>query len=207
MSSTSNVTSLTASTYLTSQNTIKQENDVSTLLLFSEDRGGHREVFLGTLFGALFLGFLALLIIRLRRKLSPNPRARDHRSNSSGTGTRPLPNIILPSSADPSPRGAYLESQQDAQVRRFALKLEGMTIGRASDNELVVDDKLPGWETVSAHHARISYVDNDWRLEDLHATNGVYVNGQRTGRNILRDGWEISVGEVKFIFHTSGGEM
>ncbi|MEI2692320.1 MAG: hypothetical protein V9H69_22455 [Anaerolineae bacterium] len=31
--------------------------------------------------------------------------------------------------------------------------------------------------------------------------NGVYVEGQRTARNLLRSGWRIGIGGVEFIFH------
>lgn len=45
-------------------------------------------------------------------------------------------------------------------------------IGRAADNSLVLHD-----ETTSAHHARLSFQEGQWWLEDLGSRNGTTVNG------------------------------
>ena len=60
---------------------------------------------------------------------------------------------------------------------------------------------MEGAETVSRYHARLYRLER-WILEDLDSSNGIYINGQRTGRNYLRNGWEIGIGGVIFIFHT-----
>lgn len=51
---------------------------------------------------------------------------------------------------------------------------ERLTIGRGSDNQLVIDDA-----TVSAHHAAIEKVGEGYQIRDLGSTNGVFVNGKR----------------------------
>lgn len=43
--------------------------------------------------------------------------------------------------------------------------------GRAGDNTIVLDE-----ETVSSHHARLSYRGGQWLLEDLGSRNGTAVN-------------------------------
>src|SRR3954471_3901549 len=48
----------------------------------------------------------------------------------------------------------------------------GGTIGRSADNDWVLPDPL---RYVSAHHARVSFREGGYVLEDL-STNGVYVN-------------------------------
>ena len=85
-------------------------------------------------------------------------------------------------------------------------EFEGTMIGRGPENDLVITDDYPGWESVSRHHARIYRQDDRWIIEDLGSTNGVYVNKRRTGRNVLRDGWRVDVGSVAFVFHASDGE-
>ena len=90
--------------------------------------------------------------------------------------------------------------------RRFNLNREGMTIGRAEENDLIITQDFPNWETVSHHHARIYEQAGRWIVEDAGSMNGVYVNGRRTGRNLLREGWRIGIGGVEFIFHTGTGE-
>jgi len=116
---------------------------------------------------------------------------------------RPRPTPPLP----PAPAGPYLESTATPGGQgRLHLKPEGVTIGQAPENDLVVAQDLPGWETVSRRHARIYAQAGHWIVEDLGSTNGIYVNERRTGRNLLRDGWRLGVGGVEFVFHASTGE-
>lgn len=122
-----------------------------------------------------------------------------------GEEARPTPSP--PPSPPPTPRGPYLESA-DAPGARHQLELapEGVTIGRAPDSDLLVTQDFQGWETVSAHHARIYRQAGRWIVEDLDSMNGVYVNGRRTGRNVLRDGWQLGIGGATFVFHAGTGE-
>jgi pSer/pThr/pTyr-binding forkhead associated (FHA) protein len=90
--------------------------------------------------------------------------------------------------------------------RYFDLQPDGSTIGRATDNDLVITEGFPAWESVSGRHARIFQEASRWVVEDLDSLNGIYVNGRRTRRNLLRDGWELAVGGVEFVFHVGAGE-
>lgn len=80
------------------------------------------------------------------------------------------------------------------------LERDGLSIGRSEDNDIVIGAPIEGWETVSRHHARIYFDMDRWIVEDLSSRNGVYVNGLRTGRNILQDGWQLQIGGVSMIF-------
>jgi len=117
---------------------------------------------------------------------------------------KPVPSPLIP----PSPRpeaapGAYLESLDTAGgPRRFALKPGGISIGRAPDNEVVITQDFPGWDTVSRHHARVYQWEGYWVVDDQGSMNGVWVSGRRTGHNILKDGWHLRIGGVGFVFHT-----
>lgn len=67
-----------------------------------------------------------------------------------------------------------------------------LTIGRIPDADIVLDDPL-----ASRMHARISVLaDGCIAAEDLHSSNGVYVNGVRLARNSqrLRDGDRLLIG-------------
>ena len=48
---------------------------------------------------------------------------------------------------------------------------EGMTLGRASDNDVVLRDF-----SVSRHHARVDERDGEFHLVDLESTNGIRIN-------------------------------
>ncbi len=60
--------------------------------------------------------------------------------------------------------------------------VESWIIGRATDCDLVVAEP-----TVSGHHCRLTREGSQYRVEDLHSPNGIYVNGTRVpaGRAIL----------------------
>jgi hypothetical protein len=67
-------------------------------------------------------------------------------------------------------------------------------IGRAADNTLVLQD-----ETASAHHARLSFHEGQWWLEDLGSRNGTAVNGiALEGPLVLTYGDQIAFGRVEF---------
>ena len=82
------------------------------------------------------------------------------------------------------------------------LRLAGRerTIGRVSNNDIVLDDLL-----VSRNHASIRRLPND-RVEvvDHHSTNGTFVNGRRITTAQLREGDLISVGGHVFRFAAQG---
>jgi FHA domain-containing protein len=61
----------------------------------------------------------------------------------------------------------------EGATREFILRRRSTTVGRASDNDIV----LPRPD-VSRHHARFDYRDDAWRLVDLGSTNGTTVNGR-----------------------------
>jgi hypothetical protein len=66
-------------------------------------------------------------------------------------------------------------------------------IGRGSDNELVLDTKH-----VSRYHAVLLAGPAHTTIEDLNSTNGVFVNGKRVARQVLKDGDRVTVGRTQF---------
>lgn len=100
----------------------------------------------------------------------------------------------------------YLESlgRPGGQIM-FWLESLPVTVGRSPDNDLVIDDQYNGWETVSRRHAEIREDNGRYILNDNNSMNGVYVNGRRTGKNLLKDGFRVSFGQVEFIFRENIG--
>ncbi len=71
-----------------------------------------------------------------------------------------------------------------------------LRIGRAPDNNLILDDAQ-----VSRHHAVITLVGNDYVISDLGSANGVLINGVRIQQpTILRAGDLIGIGTQQFRF-------
>jgi hypothetical protein len=66
-------------------------------------------------------------------------------------------------------------------------------IGRGPDNELVLDTKH-----ISRYHAVLLAGPVHTSIEDLNSTNGVFVNGKRVSRQILKDGDRVTVGRTQF---------
>ncbi|MCH7547707.1 MAG: FHA domain-containing protein, partial [Planctomycetes bacterium] len=67
-----------------------------------------------------------------------------------------------------------------------------ITIGRASDNDVVIRDKR-----VSRHHCVIEPVSGGVRLRDVGSSLGTYVNRQRVTEQLLRDGDRILLGKSR----------
>jgi ABC-type multidrug transport system ATPase subunit len=73
------------------------------------------------------------------------------------------------------------------------------TIGRSSDNDIVVSDLL-----ASRRHAKLTQENGRWYIDDLGSFNGTYVDGQRITRKMeLADGAVISI--AHHIFHFMQG--
>ncbi|MEI8411159.1 MULTISPECIES: FHA domain-containing protein [unclassified Kribbella] len=68
--------------------------------------------------------------------------------------------------------------------------LDLVRIGRAPDCDLILDHPK-----VSRHHAELLRIDAlSYELRDLGSTNGTFVNGVRTDRQLVGDGTEIRLG-------------
>jgi predicted component of type VI protein secretion system len=70
-----------------------------------------------------------------------------------------------------------------------------MTIGRESDNGLVIDNPA-----VSSHHACVFRDRDEFVVEDLQSTNGTFVNDTRVVRQTLHHGDVLVVGQHRLIF-------
>ena len=74
----------------------------------------------------------------------------------------------------------------------FSLHAPAMTIGRAADNHIVLQDAA-----VSSRHAQIQ---QPGLLVDLNSSNGTFVNGHRIQKAQLSGGETIRIGETHFRF-------
>jgi pSer/pThr/pTyr-binding forkhead associated (FHA) protein len=85
----------------------------------------------------------------------------------------------------------------------YPITLDQVGIGRAPDNEIVIDD-----ETASIYHALITArqkaggKDEEFILEDLDSTNHTYVNNQEIHSHPLRNGDIIRIGNTRLKFST-----
>jgi pSer/pThr/pTyr-binding forkhead associated (FHA) protein len=87
------------------------------------------------------------------------------------------------------------ESVRDS---RFDLRAGRQTIGRRSDNDIVVDDP-----SVSAAHAWIIQQHEQCVVMNTLSTNGTFVNEKRVHEAVLAHGDHVRFGQVEFRFLTS----
>ncbi|NOZ54847.1 MAG: FHA domain-containing protein [Gammaproteobacteria bacterium] len=94
--------------------------------------------------------------------------------------------------------------QKLGKEERCPLDLSQMGIGRAPDNEIVVED-----DTVSGYHSLITVRPseqddsvNEYIIEDLESTNKTYVNNKEIKTHLLKNGDIIRVGETRLKFST-----
>ena len=92
----------------------------------------------------------------------------------------------------------------NGKLRRFALDRTVLTIGRSPNNDVVITDEFPGAESVVDRHARIELRDAWVIIEPGRPGAPLFVNGQPTGRNILRNGWRVTLGELDLTYRTAG---
>lgn len=75
----------------------------------------------------------------------------------------------------------------------IALDRERVTLGRGTGADVVVEDP-----SISHQHAAFELGERGFRLRDLGSTNGVIVNGSRTGAADLKHGDRLALGSVSF---------
>ncbi len=80
--------------------------------------------------------------------------------------------------------------------KRFVLTAHETTVGRNQNNSIAVPDT-----TMSAFHAKISFENNKYYIEDLDSTNGIFVNGQRITKTELKNKDFIKLGAVSARFN------
>jgi ABC transport system ATP-binding/permease protein len=123
------------------------------------------------------------------------------------TGSAPPPEVVAPTemtvvgarSGDVSnlaTRFVKFLSQRSAAPAKLA---GSVTIGRASDNDIVIPDVL-----ASRHHATLVLTPLGTEIQDR-SINGTFVNGTRVGSAILSEGDVVTIGNVDLV--VSGGML
>jgi pSer/pThr/pTyr-binding forkhead associated (FHA) protein len=85
---------------------------------------------------------------------------------------------------------------QGREVRKFVLNSTVTTIGRAQDNDIVINNLA-----LSRRHAQVERRGNRYEVSDLGSQNGVYVNSERVrGSRTLDNTDTITLGTYHFVF-------
>ena len=129
---------------------------------------------------------------RVRQDSGPQERPPDMPPATNDTIVFRAPQETSPESA----RRAYLLVATEGQAAvQFDLGGSLITIGRASDNDVILDDPL-----VSRHHCQVKLQHGAYSLVDLGSRNGSAVNGQTVQEVALGPGDVIQVGNTTIEF-------
>src|ERR1700694_2207255 len=117
-------------------------------------------------------------------------------------------NFQSPTTVGPSPPRAAGETSNLAtsmlKILRPGRSAEpaagSVTIGRATDNDIVIPDVL-----ASRHHATLVPTPSGTEIQDARSINGTFVNGTRVESAMLHDGDVVTIGNVDLVF--AGGTL
>ena len=145
------------------------------------------------------LGFLALLwafvlttVLILRRDLTAPAEARPAgRSQREGRDdSAPKTTKVAMQAKVKGTKLVVIEGPLKDTV--IPLGTEQITIGRAPDSTLIIDD-----DYASSRHARIYPAEGSWIVEDLGSTNGTWIDRSRiTSPTVLQVGAPLRVGRT-----------
>ena len=85
-------------------------------------------------------------------------------------------------------------------LERIVTEKNRITIGRTSDNDIVLDNR-----GVSRRHAEIELTSDSAVLFDKESLNGTFVNDRRVEEEVLRNNDIITIGKYNLIFHCQAG--
>jgi pSer/pThr/pTyr-binding forkhead associated (FHA) protein len=128
---------------------------------------------------------------------------REHLNNLSSNDRNHMDSATIYVSRDtfirdiPMKHRAYLEiTGIGNEVRIAQLRREEAVIGRTVE----CDVPLPS-NHVSRKHACVGFRNEEYHIKDLNSTNGVYVNGVRVEKCVLRNLDQIEIGGIKLVFN------
>jgi pSer/pThr/pTyr-binding forkhead associated (FHA) protein len=100
------------------------------------------------------------------------------------------------------PRVSITIPGKNSQPYRFKLDREKVTIGRSSDNDIVID-----CPSVSALHCTMERVPGGYILRDRKSTNGIRLDEEYMATVDLRNDANVRVGDVQFGYTLSDDEL
>ena len=88
---------------------------------------------------------------------------------------------------------------ENSLLKEIRLNQAPTTIGRLPDNTVQIDNLA-----VSGHHARITWENDHYEIEDLGSLNGTYVNNGRVSKVRLRHSDVVKIGKHAIEFSNEG---
>ncbi|BBX65507.1 ABC transporter ATP-binding/permease protein [Mycobacterium saskatchewanense] len=130
----------------------------------------------------------------------PSPNFHPHPPMPGGGAPPAAPQTQLSPVADKPPEVGNLATKMfnalmPSRSGAFQKPIGAQTIGRATDNDIVIQDVL-----ASRHHAFMTQTPLGTEIRDAHSVNGTFVNGVRVGSALLTEGDVVTIGNVDLVF-------
>lgn len=120
---------------------------------------------------------------------------RDRGASASGSpGAAATPAVPVRAGYD----RLVCQSSFDEVPREIALSRDEIVLGRGEECDVILSHA-----SISREHVRLKKVEQGYVLFDLQSKNGVHVNGRKVVENLLRDGMNVRIGDVEFLFRTA----
>ena len=100
------------------------------------------------------------------------------------------------------PRVSITIPGKNSQPYRFKLDRDKVSIGRSSDNDIIIDDP-----SVSSLHCTMERVEGGYILRDRNSTNGMRLNEDEMAIIDLRNDSDIRIGDVQFDYSLTEEEL
>lgn len=127
----------------------------------------------------------------------PEAKPAPKPAQSAPVEAKPATAKPAPAEKPPAKAPRLVLSKSGDVVREFPINKEILTVGRAPECEVVLEDA-----SVSRHHARIVVRPGRIIVEDLDSLNGTYINDDGVRRGHIEDGDRVSFGTVDLVFRT-----
>jgi len=88
---------------------------------------------------------------------------------------------------------------EDKVLERIVTEKNRITIGRTSDNDIVLDNR-----GISRRHAEIEIAGETAVILDKESLNGTFINDRRVDEEVLKDKDVITIGKYNLIFNCQG---
>ena len=96
--------------------------------------------------------------------------------------------------------GKLVVSLDGVVIKEVQITKDKTTLGRRPYNDMVIDNLA-----VSGEHAVLQMVGNDVFIEDLHSTNGTYINGKAIKKQLLAHNDTVEIGKYKIKYLVEDG--
>jgi pSer/pThr/pTyr-binding forkhead associated (FHA) protein len=96
--------------------------------------------------------------------------------------------------------GKLVVSLDGTVIKDVQITKDKTTLGRRPYNDVVIDNLA-----VSGEHAVLQMVGSDVFIEDLHSTNGTYINGKAVSKQLLSHNDTVEIGKYKIKYLAADG--